>query len=286
MNLSMLITDQWGSGVSGRHMKRMWAAWYDQTDGDISQYLVLGDILDKIGSNRSLAMTTPPPSEQSGSQAYGIARQGDKGYGDNDGSTLIPGYTASTATAASGTSLRDGQYVGVLRGAMPGLSFPDRWLLYRMPVAWYEDAQKENAARVFVADAVYHPSRGLVHFFLHEPQQSFPSDFVQAGNGASVQFVKAQSASLLETLLKWTSQDSGKKIQDAKLEAVWQTQGNTNTADLQGLTDAQADACYIAENLFAVSFPCEEGGRILVYLDAATMDLRGFSRVYPQNQTP
>lgn len=185
---------------------------------------------------------------------------------------------AATDISDADPDIHEEQYVGVLKAPMPGLSFPDRWIMYRIPTVWLLDADNEQIVDEYRADAVYHPALGLVHFFLHLPQESFPSAFTRADDDAPLQFVKAQGAGVLEYLLQII--DSGSVIPDKAVDAAWQSKGNTSLADLRAITSSEPDGCYVADGLFAVSFPCKDGGRIYLYLEAATMNLRGFSRVF------
>ncbi len=171
--------------------------------------------------------------------------------------------------------LGDAQYVGVMRCAMPGLSSPDRWLAYRVPVAWYVD---QGEKREYMADAVYHPSKGLVHLFLHGQGTSFPSSFTQASADVPLQYVKVQCTAFLEQLLPYGQKMSS--FPSDKVEDAWQPQGEGTEIDLQGITSAEVEACYLADDLCAVSFPCEDGGHFFLYMDMTSMSICGFSRQY------
>ncbi len=287
INLSGLIVKQWTHMPDGSAMKPFWSAmWfsqYDDTTPDISAYLRLEDIQEKARSLGAYDGFTPSPAKVAPAVTVFVPDAADEQY---NGVTVpletVPLETVPLETVPPGASLNAAQYACVLKSPLPGLVAPERWLLYRVPIAWYQKKEAEDvpASCIFIADGVHHASRGLVHLFLHEPGQSFPVSFTETNDEASLQYIKAQAAAFLDLLLNAPDREKNSNFYDKRMVAEWHARGNTRPADTRGLVSVEADACYVAGNLFAVSFPCEGGGRILLYVDAATMSFRGFTRQY------
>jgi len=172
----------------------------------------------------------------------------------------------------------DALYIGVLEETMPGLVAPDRWIAYRVTAARLLNTRDGETICEYRADAIFHPALGITHFFLHKPGEGFPSAFIRTDDNAPLQYVKAQASGFLEHLLQLVVYEEA--YPDKILDAAWRSGGNTSLADLGGITSPEADGCYIADGLFAVSFPCGDNGHFYLFLEADTLNIRGFSRVY------
>lgn len=244
----------------------LWINQYDSSTMDLQQYLRLDDMQAKIDSGQSKAYNDAAVEVPAASTAW---------------PTATPQKTQRATDASAGTRLDDAEYAAVWQGTQPGLSgSPDRWVVYRLPAAWIHGGSDEKVDTLYLADVVYHPALGVTHLFLHASDETFPTSFHKAGGEIALQYIKAHSAEFLTGLLKLANRDKVDLKFDGEVGPAWQSQGNTQLADISGLISAEADGCYVSGDLCAVSFPCEGGGHLLVYVDAATMNIRGFTRQY------